>query len=117
MNKTRPAIRKWHVYLANLNPGFKAEPGKVRPIVVIQTDLLNNVHPTTIVCPITSKIHSKASVLRVHLPKNEAGLPKASDILVDQIRAIDNSRIVKEIGKLEKQKRERLRESIENVLQ
>ncbi|MBL7995124.1 type II toxin-antitoxin system PemK/MazF family toxin, partial [bacterium] len=47
-------IRKFHVYTANLNPRFGTESGKLRPVVVIQTDLLNPIHPSTIVCPIST---------------------------------------------------------------
>lgn len=91
-------IKKFHVYTANLNPRYGTEPGKVRPVVVIQTDILNLIHPSTIVCPISTNIHPESDLLRIHLRKGEAGLTKVSDILIDQIRAIDNRRFVKELG-------------------
>lgn len=105
-------IEKFHIYLADLNPQMGTEPGKVRPVVVIQTDLLNNVHPSTIVCPLTSIIVREAAVLRVHLPKREAGLDKDSDILVDQIRSIDNRRFKRHTGKLASHHREKLLENL-----
>lgn len=105
-------IEKFHIYLADLNPQMGTEPGKVRPVVVIQTDLLNNVHPSTIVCPLTSNTVREAMVLRVHLPKKEAGLEKDSDILVDQIRSIDNRRFKRHAGKLTPQHKEKLLENL-----
>jgi len=93
-------IKKYNVYIADLNPRHKAEPGKVRPVVVVQTDLLNNTHPTTVICPVTTNICKESSLLRVHLTKGEAGLKELSDILIDQLRAIDNSRFVKHLGTL-----------------
>ena len=93
-------IEKLHIYLADLNPRMGTEPGKTRPVVVIQTNLLNNMHPSTIICPMTTKVVPEASVLRVHIPKKEANLEKDSDILIDQIRAIDNNRFKKHLGKL-----------------
>lgn len=93
-------IRKFHIYSADLNPQFGTEPGKIRPVVVIQTDLLNNFHPSTIICPITSKVRHDISLLRVHIAHTESKLAKDSDILIDQIRAIDNKRFIKEIGHL-----------------
>ncbi|MGR3177943.1 MAG: type II toxin-antitoxin system PemK/MazF family toxin [Candidatus Anammoxibacter sp.] len=93
-------IDKFHLYLADLNPKFGAEPGKVRPVVVVQTNLLSNVHPSTIVCPITSKVTKEASILRIHLSRKETNLKKSSDILVDQVRSIDNKRFIKHIGEL-----------------
>ncbi|MBL7960058.1 type II toxin-antitoxin system PemK/MazF family toxin [bacterium] len=91
-------IKKFHVYTADLNPRFGTEPGKLRPVVVIQTDLLNQIHPSTIVCPVSTNVHPESDLLRVHLRKGEAGLEKPSDILVDQVRAIDNKRFVKHLG-------------------
>jgi mRNA interferase MazF len=110
-------IRKWHVYLADLNPRFGTEPGKLRPVVVIQTNLLNDAdHPSTLICPITTKTVPKTKLLRVHLRKGEAGLNEASDILVDQIRAIDNRRFKKLLGNIEKPNRIHLLSSLKVVL-
>ena len=91
-------IRKFNVYVADLNPRRGTEAGKTRPVVVIQTDLLNVIHPSTIICPITSHVVSESFLLRVHLRKGEAGLTRSSDIMVDQIRAIDNRRFLKRLG-------------------
>jgi mRNA interferase MazF len=83
-------IEKFGIYIADLNPRYGTEPGKKRPVVVVQTDLLNDVHPSTIICPISSKVSPKAEILRIHIDLKEAGLRASSDILVDQIRSIDN---------------------------
>jgi len=109
-------IKKWDVYIANLNPRHKAEPGKIRPVVVVQTNLLNNIHPTTIICPISSKIQKEATLLRVHLKKGEGGLKESSDILIDQIRAIDNSRFHKHLSSLEYASVEKLKKCLNLIL-
>ena len=93
-------LRKFHVYTADLNPRFGSEPGKVRPVVVIQTNLLNDDHPSTIICPITTNVSPEAEILRIHLKKGEAGLDKDSDIIVDQIRSIDNRRFRDQLGEI-----------------
>ena len=59
-------IKQFDIWLADLNPSRGTEPGKTRPVVIIQTDLLNDIHPATIICPITSKVNSEILVLRVH---------------------------------------------------
>lgn len=92
-----PIQRGW-LYLADLDPHFGTEPGKVRPVLVLQTDLLNNTHPSTIILPLTTNVQRHAKRLRVHCPKGQVGLEKDSDILIDQIRAIDNKRLVKALG-------------------
>lgn len=101
-------ISKFHIYTADLNPRFGTEPGKIRPVVVVQTNLLNNEHPSTIICPITTKVVLEAEYLRVHLTGDSSGLHKPSDILVDQIRAIDNRRFIEQIGILTTDQKERL---------
>lgn len=107
-------IQYGHLYTADLNPRFGTEPGKVRPVLVVQTDLLNQTrHPSTLVCLLTTQVRAEADILRVHLKKGDAGLKEDSDIMIDQVRAIDNRRLVKNIGKLApsalKQVQERLR--------
>ena len=109
-------IRKWNVYLADLNPRFGTEPGKTRPVVVVQTDLLNNHHPSTIVCPLTTQIHPKSDVLRVHLRKGEAGITERSDIMVDQLRAIDNRRFFKKLGMISRLSQKMLAGNIQVIL-
>lgn len=109
-------IEKFNIYLADLNPRMGTEPGKTRPVVVIQTDLLNSIHPSTITCPITTKVVKDAEILRVHVSGREAGLSAESDILVDQIRAIDNRRFKKHLGKLSRQEQDKLLDNLRILL-
>ena len=109
-------IKKWNIYLADLNPRFGTEPGKTRPVIVVQTDLLNDYHPSTIVCPLTTHIHPQANILRVHLRKGEAGLMEKSDIMVDQLRAIDNRRFIKRLGMIGRTSQKKLAENIQIIL-
>lgn len=81
------------IYLANLNPSKGAEPGKVRPVLVMQNDWLNEVlHGTVIVLPLTTVLIDDAEPLRFRLNPREK-LLKTSDVLCDQIRALDTKRI------------------------
>jgi mRNA interferase MazF len=88
------------VYTSDLNPRFGTEPGKIRPVVVVQSNLLNEEHPSVIICPITTKVKLKAKLLRIHLKRGEAGLESDSDIIVDQVRAIDNRRLREHLGEI-----------------
>ena len=109
-------VKKFNVYTADLNPRFGTEPGKTRPVVVIQTNLLNQDHPSTIICPITTKVNRAAKILRVHLKEKEAGLAKASDILVDQIRSIDNKRFQDRLGELSEENKQRLLKNLQILI-
>lgn len=107
-------INQYEIWLANLSPSRGTEPGKTRPVVVVQTNLMNVAHPSTLICPITSQINLDATILRVHL--NKGILDQLSDILVDQIRAIDNIRLVQKIGSLTKIQISQLKSNLKIVL-
>lgn len=102
--------------MANLNPQFGTELGKVRPVVIIQANSLNVRHPSTIVCPITSNVTEGAYPLRLTINKKESGLEKRLDIVVDQMRPIDSSRLRKKVGTLANESLEKLKEQIKLVL-
>lgn len=93
-------VKQFEIWLADLNPRMGTEPGKVRPVVVVQTDLLNRHHPSTLVCPLTTNIQPLSELLRVHLSPGEGNLEEACDVMIDQVRAIDNIRLVRKLGKL-----------------
>ena len=93
-------LKQYDIWIADLNPRFGTETGKTRPVVIVQTDLLNKYHPSTIICPITTNVNLDAEILRVHLSKGSAKLKEDCDIMIDQVRAIDNKRLLKKIGEL-----------------
>ena len=86
--------KRGEIWLANLNPGKGTESGKIRPVLIIQCqDLLDVSHPSTLIIPLTTNLVDNAEPLRFRIPAEER-LAKDSDLLVDQIRAIDNKRLV-----------------------
>ena len=109
-------IKQFEIWIADLNPRIGTEPGKTRPVVIVQTNLLNSKHPSSIICPLTTNIQKGSKILRVHLKKRTANLDKAADILIDQLRAIDNKRLIKRIGRLTSNIEEQIKENIKIVL-
>jgi mRNA interferase MazF len=109
-------IKQYEIWIANLNPRVGTETGKTRPVVIIQTDILNKFHPSTIVCPITTNVKLDANILRVHLSKGSARLKEDCDIMIDQIRSIDNKRLIKKIGELDQDKIDIVKENLTIVL-
>jgi mRNA interferase MazF len=94
-------IKRFEIWIADLNPQIGTEPGKTRPVLVVQTNLLNKLpHSSTIICPITTNTQKEAEILRVHIKKGTSNLKENCDIMVDQVRAIDNKRLIKKIGEL-----------------
>ena len=93
-------IQRGILYLADLSPNYGTEAGKIRPVLVIQTNLLNDIgHPSTWVLPCTTQL-TPSNILRVHLPKEIAGNDKDCDVMIDQSRTIDNRRFQKQLSPL-----------------
>lgn len=93
-------IKRAHLYIANLDPRFGTEAGKQRPVLVMQTDLLNEQeHPSTWILPCTTGL-SEENLLRVHIPKEIAGNSMECDVMIDQSYTIDNRRFKKQLRKL-----------------
>ena len=107
-------IKQFDIWLADLNPIIGTEPGKKRPVVIVQTDLLNETHLSTLICPITSNVQQEIELLRVHLKKGQ--LDKLSDVLVDQLRAIDNKRFISKLGQLNRDQIQQLKSNLKIVL-
>ncbi|WP_462227791.1 type II toxin-antitoxin system PemK/MazF family toxin [Mucilaginibacter sp.] len=116
MNKHYP--RQYEIWIAKLDLSIGSEPGKVRPVVILQSDLLNQSnHTSYIACAISSQYREGISLLRLAIePTANNGLLKTSYILCDQIRSIDQSRLKGRVGNLDIATINRLTESIKAIL-
>ena len=86
--------------VADLNPRRGTEAGKLRPVVVLQTDLLNRTgHPSTWVVPCTTRLTGER-LRRVCLPTGAAGNDCECEVMIDQSRAVDNRRLRRRLGQL-----------------
>ena len=92
-------VSKGEIWLVNLNPIKKNnEIGKVRPALVFQNNELNhNNYPTTIIIPLSSDLIDDAEPIRFRISKREK-LKENSDLVITQIRAIDNSRFIEKLA-------------------
>jgi mRNA interferase MazF len=85
--------KRGSLWLANLNPGCGTEPKKMRPVLIVQSQaLLDANHPSTLIVPLTTRLADDAEPLRLRIPA-QGQLMKDSDLLLDQLRAIDNQRL------------------------
>ena len=90
------------LYIADLNPSRGSEAGKHRPVLVVQTDLLNQAgHLSAWVLPCTTRLVGE-NLLRVSRPKGIAGNRQACEVMIDQSRAIDNQRFIRKLRELPK---------------
>ena len=96
-------IKRCGIYIACLDPVIGKEISKTRPEVVIPNDINNKYAGTVTILPITSKNLNKIYPFEVFLPRGEGNLPKDSKVKADQIRTLDKSRIISELGIIESQ--------------
>ena len=85
-------------------------------LLVLQNSILNEFHPTVIVCPITTNIVSGSEILRVRVPKGSTRLETDCDIVIDQIRVIGVDRLIRKEDKLPMEYAEKVKENIKIVM-
>jgi mRNA interferase MazF len=87
--------QRFRVYLIALDPTVGSEISKTRPCLVISPDEMNRRIRTVIVAPMTTARHGYPTRVSCRF----AG--KQAEIVLDQIRAVDQSRLIKELGKID----------------
>ncbi|SMN01111.1 Programmed cell death toxin YdcE [uncultured Candidatus Thioglobus sp.] len=104
------------IYLANLNPSRGAEIGKIRPVLVIQSNQLNNInHPTVNILPLTTSC-KKNTFLRLRIKQRDQ-LKYNSDVICDYVRAIDSNKFTSDmLTKLTQNEMQQIEEKLSWIL-
>ena len=89
-------VKRFEVYLVNVDPVVGAEAKKTRPCVVLSPDETNRFIDTAIVAPMSSKGHRYPT----RIPCRFEG--KNCQVILDQIRTVDKVRLVKRMGRLDR---------------
>ena len=87
---------RFEIYLVSLDPTQGHEIRKTRPCVVISPDEMNHHIGTVIVAPMTTKGREYPTRVPVNFQR------KKGQVVLDQIRTVDKTRLVKRLGKLDK---------------
>src|SRR5256714_7677544 len=90
-------VKRFDVYRINLDPTIGSEIQKTRPCLIISPDEMNRFIRTVIVAPMTTK--GKSYPTRVACKFQG----KHGQIVLDQIRTVDKARLVRRLGKIDKQ--------------
>jgi mRNA interferase MazF len=88
-------VRRFDVFLVSLDPTTGSEIRKTRPCLVISPDEMNNFIATIIVAPMTTKGRKYPTRVSCTFKK------KSGQIVLDQIRTVDKTRLVKKLGSIE----------------
>jgi mRNA interferase MazF len=87
-------IVQYEIVLVNLDPTIGSEIKKTRPCVVISPDEINRNLQTIVIAPMTTNLKNYPTRVKVNFKKKEGR------IVIDQLRTIDNRRIIKSLGKI-----------------
>lgn len=90
-------IRRFDIFLVNLDPTIGREIQKTRPCVIISPDEMNRYIGTVIVAPMTMKGRSYPTRIPCHFQN------KDGQIVLDQIRTVDKIQLVKHLGQISPQ--------------
>jgi len=89
-------ISRFEIYLISLDPVQGHEIRKTRPCVIVSPNEMNHHIGTVIIAPMTTKGRDYPTRIPLTFQR------KKGQIVLDQIRTVDKSRLVKRLGKLEK---------------
>jgi mRNA interferase MazF len=90
-------IKRFDIYLVNLDPTIGSEIQKTRPCLVISPNEMNKIIVTVIIAPMTTKGRNYPTRISCKFEGKEG------QIVLDQMRAVDKVRLVKKLGILDKQ--------------
>ena len=95
-----PEILRGDILLVDLEPTVGSEQMGTRPCIVVQNDFGNRTSPVTVVVPLTGAGKDKHYPFLGQIKKGDGGVKKDSYALANQIRVIDKSKILKNLGHL-----------------
>ena len=88
-------IKRFEVWLINLDPTLGSEIKKTRPCVIVSPDAINKYLDTIIAVPLTSTIRSYPTRINCTFQR------KKGEVALDQIRSVDKTRLIRKIGTLD----------------
>ena len=95
------SVKRGDIFYADLSPVVGSEQGGVRPVLIVQNDTGNRHSPTVIAAAITSQTGKARLPTHIEFAAGSYGLPKASVVLLEQIRTLDKKRLREHMGRLD----------------
>lgn len=105
-------LKRGEVWLAMLNPSQGSEQAGTRPVIIFQNNVVSKFSTTIITIPLTSNQRRATLPICLLIEKGNGGLAQTSVALCFQMRAIDKTRLVKKLGRLENETIARLEEVV-----
>jgi mRNA interferase MazF len=109
-------IQRGEVYDVMPDPSVGKEIQKKRPCVVVSSNTLNALSGLAVVCPITDGAGKKSDIIHIALPRGEGGATKDSIVLCDQVKSVDEERLVAKRGNLNAETMHKIDQGLREVL-
>jgi mRNA interferase MazF len=110
-------IKRGHLYVIDINLRIKTKPGKLRPALVLQSDLVYEAgYPSTIVVPTTTRLVENPGILRLRIKQGQGGIARDGVLLLGQVIAVANESFRQEIDALPNSLMEDLENRIRIIL-
>ncbi len=110
-------MSRGEIYLADLNPSRGSEQSGIRPVVVVQREVIDRFTQTVVIVPLTSNLRRLNIPGTFTIPTEEGGLTQESIALCYQIAVIDRQRLIRRLGKLSLPYIQQLNEALIYTLQ
>jgi mRNA interferase MazF len=90
--------QRGEIWLADLNPVKGSEQAGVRPVLILQNNIINKFTSTVITLPLTTNLRRATLPSCVAIGKGEGGLGEDSVVLCHQLRVLDKTRLQRKLG-------------------
>ena len=105
--------KRGELYLVNFDPTVGSEIKKTRPALILQNDVANRHSSVTIVAAVSSQFTEPLYPTEVLIEPADGVLERTSVVLLNQVRTIDKTRLIKKIGVIPMETMEQVNRALE----
>jgi mRNA interferase MazF len=109
-------FKRGEVHDEKPDPSIGKEIQKTRPCVIVSADTVNVNSGLAVVCPLTDATGKKPDIIHILAQKGEGGLTKDSIVLCEQVKAVDQERLLEKLGNLEAETMRKIDAGLKTVL-
>lgn len=92
------AVKRGEIWLADLNPTRGSEQAGIRPVLILQNDIVSRFTTTVLAIPLTTNLRRASQPSCVLIPNGEGELTSDSVVLCHQLRVLDKKRLQRKLG-------------------
>jgi mRNA interferase MazF len=110
------SFKRGEVYQVYPDPSIGKEQKNPRPCVIVSADLFNSSSDLCVVCPITEGMKLSGDIIHIPISRGEGGSTKDCIVLCDQVKAVDQGRLMEKRGNLHKNTMQKIDKGLREIL-